>query len=311
GGPLNDQQIDELMEYIQSADFLLPQDDTLLLIEPSVDQALSRLETADTVMTDAITAQNSLVEAIRAAPGQVGSGDTLAARAALALKEAGDGIDVDGDGLGDRTEQELSAIFAEAGDALNDPALAVTLNPEAAQTGEGEADLDLAHRAVAAIESVATSLRVTADNQEKLLSQALSGVAFLEKAQQDKKWEIDIAAVADATFGGDREAAGRAVGLFNANCARCHTAGYSAGTPFTQSAGSGALGPALWNGRPTVQFLDTASMVDFITKGSENGVAYGVNGVGSGRMPGFGPVLSLEDIELIVQYLRGDTLTGD
>ncbi|MGZ8754725.1 MAG: cytochrome c [Acidimicrobiia bacterium] len=311
GGPLNDQQIDELMEYIQSADFLLPQDDTLLLIEPSVDQALSRLETADTVMTDAITAQNSLVEAIRAAPGQVGSGDTLAARAALALKEAGDGIDVDGDGLGDRTEQELSAIFAEAGDALNDPALAVTLNPEAAQTGEGEADLDLAHRAVAALESVATKLRVTADNQEKLLSQALSGVAFLEKAQQDKKWEIDIAAVADATFGGDREAAGRAVGLFNANCARCHTAGYSAGIPFTQSAGSGALGPALWNGRPTVQFLDTASMVDFITKGSENGVPYGVNGVGSGRMPGFGPVLSLEDIELIVQYLRGDTLTGD
>ena len=311
GGPLNDQQIDELMEYLQSADFLLPQDDALLLIEPSVNHALSRLETADTVMTDAITAQNDLVEAIQAAPGQVERAEALAARAAQALKEAGEGIDVDGDGLADRIEQELTAIFAEAGDALGDPALVVVLNPEAAQTGAGEADLDLAHRAVAALETVAAKLRVTADNQEKLLSQALAGVAFLEQAQQDKKWEIDIAAVADATFSGDREAAGRAVGLFNAYCARCHTAGYSAGIPQTQSVGSGALGPALWNGRPNVQFLNAPDMVTFITKGSENGVAYGVNGVGSGRMPAFGPVLAMEDLELVVQYLRGDTLTGD
>jgi mono/diheme cytochrome c family protein len=311
GGPLNDQQIDELMEYLQSADFLLPQDDALLLIEPSISQALSRLETADTVMTEAIIAQNDLVDAIQAAPDQVGRAEALAGRAKAALNDAGDGIDVDGDGLPDRTEQELTAIFAEAGDSLGDPALVVTLNPEQAQTGAGEDDIDLARRAIAALETVATKLRVSADNQDKLLSQALGGVAFLEQAQRDKKWEIDVAAVADATFDGDSEAAGRAVGLFNAYCARCHTAGYSAGIPLTQSVGSGALGPALWNGRPKVQFLDAPSMVDFITKGSETGVAYGVNGVGSGRMPAFGPVLSLEDLELIVQYLRGDTLTGD
>ncbi|MDH3261866.1 MAG: c-type cytochrome [Acidimicrobiia bacterium] len=311
GGPLNDQQIDELMEYLQSADFILPQDDALLLIQPSIDQALSRLETADTVMTDAIAAQGVLVESVQAAPALVGMAEALAGRAVAMLNDAGDGIDVDGDGLPDRIEQELTDIFAEAGDSLGDPALVVTLNPEAAQTGAGEDDLDLARRAVAALESVATGLRVTADNQEKLLSQALGGLAFLEQAQQEKKWEVDITAVADVTFGGDVETAGRALGLFNANCARCHTAGYSAGIPLTQSVGSGALGPALWNGRPKVQFLNAADMVTFITKGSENGVPYGVNGVGSGRMPGFGPGLSLEDLELIVQYLRGDTLTGD
>jgi len=46
-------------------------------------------------------------------------------------------------------------------------------------------------------------------------------------------------------------------------------------------------------------------MVDFIIKGSENGKAYGVNGVGGGKMPGFGAVLSEQDIELIIDYLRG------
>lgn len=311
GGPMNEQQVDELMEYLQSEEFMLSQDEVLLQIEPAVDQALSRLETADTVMTDALTEQTALVESIGMAPSQVGTAEALAARAVEALDGAAEGIDADGDGLADRVEQELTAVFAAAAAELGIPALVVTLDPEEPQTGAGEEDVDLARRSVAALESVATNLRVTADNQDKLLDQAYTGLTFLGLAQQDRSWEIDIAAVAAATFDGDIEAAGRAIGLYNANCARCHTAGYSAGIPLAQAAGSGALGPALWNGRPIVQFLNASDMVDFITKGSENGVPYGVNGVGSGRMPAFGPVLSLEDLELIAQYLRGDTLTGE
>ncbi len=311
GGPLNDQQIDEVMEYLQSEDFILPQDGALVLIEPSVNEALSRLDTADTVMADAIDEQDALIASIEAAPAQLGPAKSLAGRARDSLDGAADGIDVDGDGLADRVEQELTAVLAEAGDVLGDPALIVTLNPEQAQTGAGEDDLVLARRSVTALESAATKLQVTVDNQEKLLTQARDGLAFLEQAQQDRKWAIDIPAVADATFGGDVDTAGRAVGLYNAYCARCHTAGYSAGVALTQPVGSGALGPALWDGRPNVQFLTVADMVTFLTKGSENGVPYGVNGVGSGRMPAFGPVLSMEDLELIVQYLRGDTLTGD
>ncbi len=310
GGPMDEQQVDELMEYLQSDEFMLPQDEALALIDSSVNQALSRLETAEASMTEAIAEQASLIESIETAPAQVGIAEALAARAVQQLGEEG-GIDVDGDGLPDRVEQDLTAIFAEAGEKLGNPTLIATLNPENPQTGAGEDDLDLARRAVAALESVATGLRTTADNQPKLLGQAEEGLAFLEQAQLDKKWVIDIPAVAEATFGGDTEVAGRAVGLFNAYCARCHTAGYSAGIPLTQPAGSGALGPALWNGRPKVQFLSETDMVDFILKGSENGVPYGVNGVGSGRMPAFGAVLSQADLELIVQYLRGDTLTGD
>jgi mono/diheme cytochrome c family protein len=311
GGPMNEQQLDELIVYLQSGEFALSQDEALLQIEPSVNQALSRLETAGAVIESAIAEQVALIESIEAAPGRVIVAEDLAERAADALSRAEEGIDADADGLSDRVEQELTSIFAEAGESLEDPALVVTLEPENSQSVPGEDDLDLAIGAVAALESAATSLRITTDNQDKALTQAREGLAFLEQAQQDRKWEIDIPAVADATFGGNVPEADRAVGLYNAYCARCHTAGYSAGVPLTQQAGSGALGPALWEGRPNVQFLDEADMIDFIVKGSENGVPYGVNGVGSGRMPGFGPVLSEADLELIVQYLRGDTLTGD
>jgi len=38
--------------------------------------------------------------------------------------------------------------------------------------------------------------------------------------------------------------------------------------------------------------------------GTDNAVKYGVNGIGTGRMPGFGQVLSATDIELIVKYER-------
>ena len=46
-------------------------------------------------------------------------------------------------------------------------------------------------------------------------------------------------------------------------------------------------------------------MIDFIIKGSVNGKGYGVNGVGGGKMPGFGAVLPESDIALIIDYLRG------
>ena len=38
---------------------------------------------------------------------------------------------------------------------------------------------------------------------------------------------------------------------------------------------------------------------------------YGVNGIGSGRMPGFGQILSADDLNLIATYLRSGNLTGE
>ena len=107
-----------------------------------------------------------------------------------------------------------------------------------------------------------------------------------------------------AAFDGDVEATRTAVGLFNSACARCHTAGYSAGVAFTKEAGSGAFGPSLRAGRSIVQFPDFEDQVDFIINGSENGKQYGVNGVGRGWMPGFGSVVPEDDIRAIVTLVR-------
>jgi mono/diheme cytochrome c family protein len=45
-------------------------------------------------------------------------------------------------------------------------------------------------------------------------------------------------------------------------------------------------------------------MIDFIRSGSVYGAQYGLNGQGSGRMPGFGSLLTDEQIEAVVQYVR-------
>ena len=92
--------------------------------------------------------------------------------------------------------------------------------------------------------------------------------------------------IKERTFDGDYDKSVRSVGLFNAYCARCHTAGYSAGAAYTKKIASGGLGPALRSGRANIQFQAREDMVDFIINGSVNGKGYGVNGVGGGKMPG-------------------------
>jgi mono/diheme cytochrome c family protein len=94
--------------------------------------------------------------------------------------------------------------------------------------------------------------------------------------------------------------------LFDAHCARCHTAGWAYGEP--QEQGSGAFGPNLTNGTAIRQFPDIEDMIEFISIGSEFGKPYGVRGVGGeegGGMPGFGQVLSDAEIRAIVDYVRG------
>jgi mono/diheme cytochrome c family protein len=95
-------------------------------------------------------------------------------------------------------------------------------------------------------------------------------------------------------------------------CARCHTRGWSiiqegedaisppdadlsdfAGFPD----GSGAFGPNLTGGLIPRQFASYEQLVEFITTGSVDGEGYGRNGIGSGRMPGFGDDPNTEEVE--------------
>jgi hypothetical protein len=123
--------------------------------------------------------------------------------------------------------------------------------------------------------------------------------------------DYDDAAVGEALFNMGRDN-GFAGGAYS--CGRCHTRGWSiVDTPDADPPspnppdadlsdyvdhpdGSGALGPRLVGVIPR-QFLTVAEMVAFIIRGSEDGLRYGQNGQGSGKMPSFGDNPNTEDVE--------------
>lgn len=225
--------------------------------------------------------------------------------------------DTDGDGISDAGEATVSGIFTQASTAtVPDEIVVVVLDPTNPETTVDVPDLQTATEMVGGMETVNINLGVTVENFDRIFDQQVAGLDYLLAAQEDAAWEIDIAGVAEAMEASEDEAQ-RAVALFNGNCARCHTAGFSAGVPYTLEAGAGGFGPALWDGRPIVQFGDMPEgvdqpdlLVDFITNGSEAQTPYGLNGFGSGRMPAFGEILDPADIQLLARYLRGGNLNG-
>ena len=84
------------------------------------------------------------------------------------------------------------------------------------------------------------------------------------------------------------------------SCGRCHTLGWSYGQP--EADGSGAYGPNLTN--VEAQFPTAELQEEFITIGSDDGQQYGINGQGSGAMPGFGEMYTPEQIAAVVEYER-------
>lgn len=228
-----------------------------------------------------------------------------------------DSPDTDGDGISDAGEARISGLFAEAADAtVPSTVTAIDLDPTKPETVTGQPDLDAATTMVGGLDTVSINVGVTVDNEGRIRPQQEGGLAFLLDAQQQKLWSVDVAGVA-AAMDSSEEDAQRAVALFNANCARCHTAGFSAGVAFTQESGSGGFAPALWKGREVIQFGQPPSdpeatdlLVDFLTKGSVADTPYGINGDGTGRMPAFGEILDPNDIDLLARYLRAGDLNG-
>ncbi|MDC1388766.1 cytochrome c [Acidimicrobiales bacterium] len=101
-------------------------------------------------------------------------------------------------------------------------------------------------------------------------------------------------------------------------CARCHSAGYSYNAnaypdnplidPIVN--GGGGFAPSLVGVRD--QFETSIEMVNFITTGSENGIAYGAfgQGDGGGQMPGFGGCWAESDAVGVVPRIQLDRITG-
>jgi mono/diheme cytochrome c family protein len=113
--------------------------------------------------------------------------------------------------------------------------------------------------------------------------------------------------------------------LFELNCARCHTEGWSVFDPTAPpteldgvnilglSGGGGGKGGGigfnLRDGGVIRRFGSDAdsgfqAQVDFVTAGSDPNKPYGILGLGSGKMPGFGEMLTQEQIGEIVAYER-------
>ena len=127
----------------------------------------------------------------------------------------------------------------------------------------------------------------------------------LRVSEQDKIQAAAEKAVADGTYDSVGEA------LFNLelsagaySCARCHTPGWSWGEP--GQTGSGAFGWNLTGGATNSHFQTEQEMINFIKNGSVYGAKYGVQGQGSGRMPGFGSLLTDDQIQQVVDYVRNE-----
>lgn len=327
GGPLNTQQIDELLAYLDSIQ--IPQADVIATVDGRVARELSRLGGAAEAVAAAVTTQQAAIVTLQAVPAQYDAVRDLPRRletllidpasctdrsaAIFATSCSGTASDQDRDGLSDATEINLGALVAQivaaappsdARNAIEKLKFDPTTGYSTTSGSTPIPDLDSTHVLVTDLNTIERDLRLTSLNLDRLVIAAESGLTSLMTAQDEQRYAIDIPALSAEAFEGNVEQAQRAVGLYNAYCARCHTAGYSAGIAFTQEAGSGAMGPSLRGGRSVVQFPDIQDHYDFIVKGSVNGTAYGVNGVGRGWMPGFGSSLSAADIMLIVQYER-------
>jgi mono/diheme cytochrome c family protein len=300
GGPMNDGQLEDLIDYLHS--FQVDQSFELGTIEASINSSLLRLENSALQVENEIINQKLLIEEIKAGPAKLPVLQEAVSKITTLL-EKDSGIDSDEDGLYDSVEIELSEYSAVIADVVGLTIL--NLNPEEEESTPSRKDASVAKGYLSQLNSQLINTGILVEGQEKFLNEGLEGLNFLEIALEQKLWEVSFEDIAESTFGGSLDDAKRAVGLFNAYCARCHTAGYSAGVAYTKKIASGGLGPALRGGRANIQFKSRNDLIDFIINGSVNGKGYGVNGVGGGKMPGFGAVLPESDIALVIDYLRG------
>jgi len=339
GGAMSVQEVDQTIAWLESIQ--VSQSDAFARSESAADQALARIESGPISTQSLINRQTIDIADVEAAPAKldvVGSfpedikdlfqapGTCTDETAALMGASCnGAGPDSDRDGVSDPTEKALTAMAEVSMEtitiivATTEPGTPITFSFQANplydvrfdpfngftnETAEGpEADLVAATELLSHLETDVLLLNVTSERQDQFLATLEPGLAFLEQALADEPWAVDFDEVA-SNMGVSTDDAELGVGLFNAYCARCHTGGYSAGAAFEQGAGSGAWGPALFDRRSLIQFPSAEDQNAFIVTGSQNAVGYGVNGIGTGRMPGFGNVLSQEQIDLIVTYER-------
>ena len=215
-------------------------------------------------------------------------------------------------GGGPKNEQSVGDLLAYVKTLQISPAEAQAQEAAALATSKAQPQkqLDDATAAVKAAQSKLDGLKANADAKPEDVKVAEDE---LGAAKDALAWAQDWLARRKDVSDGQI--------LFELNCARCHTANWSIFDPTTNTpekinlgiaGGGGTQGFNLRDGQTMRRFgPGTApgsdgfkSHVDFVTNGSENNKLYGVNGIGSGRMPGFAGLLTDEQISAIVEYER-------
>lgn len=332
GGAMTVQEVDQVIEYLKSIQ--ISQQDAFEKSNSIVSLALTQISGGEKTTQKLINKYTIDIEAVEASPGVLDAvgglpddlrdllqapGTCTPASAALVNTTCDQpGSDSDRDGLTDEAERGLTEIAAISYAELvvvtgvtgtvtyeftSQDAYDISFDPQNGFTDGETADLKSAEDLMDHLDSDVLLLNVTVERQDAFFDDLFSGLLFLQNSFAQQLWDFDFDAVA-AEMGVPFEDAQLAVGLFNGYCARCHTAGYSAGSPFVQSSGSGAWGPSLIGGKAVLQFPDIADHTAFVVKGSEAASKYGINGLGTGRMPAFGKILSDSQIELIIKYER-------
>ncbi|MGH9277477.1 MAG: c-type cytochrome [Acidimicrobiales bacterium] len=118
-------------------------------------------------------------------------------------------------------------------------------------------------------------------------------IAYLESITLPAE-EVKAKAMADYGLDGKK--------IFDGECARCHTMGYSYGEPGVL--GGGAFGPALNAGATFRQFPEIEEHLKWIADTALYGKAYGRRGVSEGVMPHFAEMLTPEQIVAVAEYER-------
>ena len=342
GGAMTSQEIDQVIAYIRSRQ--IPQADVLAKTEQRVGVAVLRVETGEAATQVRINRQQTRIDDVTDAKAIIevtgglidemldlmgGAGTCTPESAKLALTTCDEaGLDTDRDGLTDAIEPRLTEIadisyqrltelaFNADGTAnhIQQKAYDIAFDPTNGFTNTDDAgipipDLDAADLMLEALEGDLLLTQITADKEDDFLEPLIEGLEFLSQSAELMLWSVDFDEVAAAMSERSGEPvsvedATRAVGLFNSSCARCHTGGYSAGSTFEVGAGRGAWAPAINDGRTLVQFPTLEDHVEFVLKGSDSAADYGVNGIGTGRMPGWGASLTADDLLLIALYER-------
>jgi cytochrome c553 len=175
------------------------------------------------------------------------------------------------------------------------------------------------------VEELQTSAKAAVGRAREALAAAEEKLAGAETRKARAAYRIEVAGATEAIrrsleFEAQIADASQGELLFDVNCSRCHTKGWSyndpakPGNPPPAPSGSGAFGPSLRGGSVLEQFPGLPaddkntpgflSQFEWVSEGVEAKKGYGVRGESTGKMPHFGQIMTKAQINAIIRYER-------